>query len=318
MSAIGGVDYVESTSRAGVSTVTVRLKLNHNSTASAGRGHCATAAGARGAAGRGRAAGGRGAARRSALRDVLSQLHFAGAQRTRGHRLAVAHAAAAALDARRRAARELSRAADRSPCGSGSTPIDSRRSTSRRATCTTRLRRNNYLAAVGQTKGNLVQVNLLANTDLRSVGRVREPHRRRPRRRHRAAERRGAGRARRRRSRHGRQVQRPGERLPRRLAAGRLERDRGGAAPARRDGAHPADAAGGHRHAAGLGRHHVHAQRAEGDHQDAGRDDADRRPGRVPVHGLGAHGAGAAGGDAGLADRRGDRDVRVRLQPQPA
>ena len=29
--------------------------------------------------------------------------------------------------------------------------------------------RNNYIAAVGQTKGNLVQVNLLANTDLRSV-----------------------------------------------------------------------------------------------------------------------------------------------------
>jgi multidrug efflux pump len=28
------------------------------------------------------------------------------------------------------------------------------------------LRRNNYLAAVGQTKGNLVQVNILANTDL--------------------------------------------------------------------------------------------------------------------------------------------------------
>ena len=31
------------------------------------------------------------------------------------------------------------------------------------------LQRNNYLAAVGQTKGNLVQVNLLADTDLRSV-----------------------------------------------------------------------------------------------------------------------------------------------------
>jgi multidrug efflux pump len=30
------------------------------------------------------------------------------------------------------------------------------------------LQRNNYLAAVGRTKGNLVQVNLLANTDLRS------------------------------------------------------------------------------------------------------------------------------------------------------
>ena len=33
VSAIGGVDYVESTSRACVSTVTVRLKLNHDSTA---------------------------------------------------------------------------------------------------------------------------------------------------------------------------------------------------------------------------------------------------------------------------------------------
>jgi len=30
------------------------------------------------------------------------------------------------------------------------------------------LQRNNFLAAVGQTKSNLVQVNLLANTDLRS------------------------------------------------------------------------------------------------------------------------------------------------------
>ena len=36
------------------------------------------------------------------------------------------------------------------------------------------LRRNNYLAAVGQTKGNLVQVNLLANTDLRSVDEFKE------------------------------------------------------------------------------------------------------------------------------------------------
>src|SRR5439155_859468 len=33
VSAISGIDYVESTSRAGVSTITVHLKLNHNSTA---------------------------------------------------------------------------------------------------------------------------------------------------------------------------------------------------------------------------------------------------------------------------------------------
>ena len=36
------------------------------------------------------------------------------------------------------------------------------------------LRRNNYLAAVGQTKGDLVQVNLLANTDLRSVNEFKD------------------------------------------------------------------------------------------------------------------------------------------------
>src|SRR5687768_18580012 len=34
VSSIGGVEYLESTSRAGVSTVTVHLKLNHNSTRS--------------------------------------------------------------------------------------------------------------------------------------------------------------------------------------------------------------------------------------------------------------------------------------------
>src|SRR5213078_3494934 len=32
VSAISGVDYIESTSRAGLSTVTVRLRLNHSST----------------------------------------------------------------------------------------------------------------------------------------------------------------------------------------------------------------------------------------------------------------------------------------------
>src|SRR3989454_1520753 len=39
VSAISGVDYVESTSRAGVSTITVHLKLNHNSTAARSEEH---------------------------------------------------------------------------------------------------------------------------------------------------------------------------------------------------------------------------------------------------------------------------------------
>ena len=36
------------------------------------------------------------------------------------------------------------------------------------------LQRNNYLAAVGRTKNELVQVNLLANTDLRSAAEFRD------------------------------------------------------------------------------------------------------------------------------------------------
>ena len=45
-------------------------------------------------------------------------------------------------------------------------------------------------------------------------------------------------------------------------------------------------------------------------------DDPDRRAGGLSLHGLGAHRAGAARRDAGLAGRSGDLHVRVRLQPQ--
>jgi multidrug efflux pump len=60
------------------------------------------------------------------------------------------------------------------------------RSISRPADVYRALQRNNYLAAVGQTKGNLVQVNLLADTDLRSVEEFEDLIVVRPRRRDRA------------------------------------------------------------------------------------------------------------------------------------
>src|SRR5687768_17556590 len=58
VSAIGGVDYVESSSRAGVSTVTVRLKLNHSATTALAEVTARTPAGALGAAGGSGASGG--------------------------------------------------------------------------------------------------------------------------------------------------------------------------------------------------------------------------------------------------------------------
>ena len=138
VSAISGVDHVESTSRAGVSTVTVRLKLNHDSTAAL-------------------------AEVTARLQQVRSELpaeaeppvvevqradrpyatfYISFTVRTSAtpghHRLARAHAAAAVLDARRACSASTSRAAAIWRCASGSIPIASRPSISRPATSTPR------------------------------------------------------------------------------------------------------------------------------------------------------------------------------------
>jgi multidrug efflux pump len=167
VSAIAGVDHIESTSRAGVSTITVRLKLDHDSTAAlaevtarlqqvrselpaeaeppmvdvqrADRPYATFYLGFT-------------SSERDvpAITDWLSRTlqpqlsTLAGVQRVsfEGSR---AIAMRVWIDPDRLAARNLA-------------PGDVHAA----------LRRNNYLAAVGQTKGNLVQVNLLANTDLRA------------------------------------------------------------------------------------------------------------------------------------------------------
>src|SRR5437773_832775 len=167
VSAIGGVDYVESTSRAGVSTITVHLKLNHNTTAALAEV----------------------TARLQQVRSELPAeaqppivevqkadrpyasfyLSFTSSQRdipaltdwlTRNlqpqlstlagvQRVDVVGGRPIAMrvwiDPQRLAALNLA-------------PGD----------VWAALQRNNYLAAVGQTKGDLVQVSLLANTDLRT------------------------------------------------------------------------------------------------------------------------------------------------------
>jgi multidrug efflux pump len=168
VASIGGVDYVESSSRAGVSTVTVRLKLNHSPTAAlaevnarlqqvrsdlppdaeppvvevqrADRPYASFYLSF-------------SSPERDVpevtdylLRNIQPQLAtIEGVQRVtfEGGRL---RSMRVWIDANRLAALGLS-------------PGD----------VYSALRRNNYLAAVGQAKGDQVQVNLLANTDLRSV-----------------------------------------------------------------------------------------------------------------------------------------------------
>jgi multidrug efflux pump len=168
VSAIGGVDYVESTSRAGVSSVTVRLKLNHSSTA--------------------------------ALAEVTARLQQVRAELP-------AEAEPPVVDIQRadrpyatfylsfaspgRSVPELTDWLSRSLqpqfstlAGVQKVTIEGGRQIAMRVWIDpdrlaalnltpgdvhAALRRNNYLAAVGQTKGDQVQVNLLANTDLRST-----------------------------------------------------------------------------------------------------------------------------------------------------
>jgi multidrug efflux pump len=167
VSAIGGVDHIESTSRAGVSTVTVRLKLNHSSTA--------------------------------ALAEVTARL-----QQVRSELPADAEPPAVEVQRADRpyATFYLSFTSKerQGPAitdwlirtlqpelstlqGVQRVSIEGGRQLAMRiwidpdrlaaynlapGDVYQALQRNNYLAAVGQTKGNLVQVNLLANTDLRS------------------------------------------------------------------------------------------------------------------------------------------------------
>src|SRR5918999_1614731 len=168
VSAISGVDYLESTSRAGVSTVTVRLKLNHSSTAALAEvtARLQQVRSELPAEAEPPAVEVQRADRpyasfylsfTSTERDVpavtdwllrtlqpqlatlpgVQRVNFEGARQI---------AMRVWIDPDRLAALNLS-------------PGDVHAA----------LRRNNYLAAVGQTKGNLVQVSLLANTDLRSA-----------------------------------------------------------------------------------------------------------------------------------------------------
>src|ERR687895_1551963 len=168
VSAISGVDYIESTSRAGISTVTVRLELNHDSTA--------------------------------ALAEVTARL-----QQVRAELPAEAEPPIVDIQRADRpyasfylsftsTERDIPAVTDwllrtlqpqlSTLAGVQKVTFEGARQIAMRVWIDpdrlasfnlspgdvhAALRRNNYLAAVGRTKGNLVQVNLLANTDLRSA-----------------------------------------------------------------------------------------------------------------------------------------------------
>src|SRR5678816_2559573 len=168
VSAISGVDYIESTSRAGVSTVTVHLKLNHSSTAALAEV----------------------TARLQQVRSELPAeaeppaievqradrpyasfyLSFTSTERTvpavtdwllrtlQPQLSTLPGVQRVTFEGGRQVAMRIWIDPDRLAALNLS-PGDVQAA----------LKRNNFLAAVGRTKGNLVEINLLANTDLRSA-----------------------------------------------------------------------------------------------------------------------------------------------------
>jgi multidrug efflux pump len=168
VSAISGVDSIESTSRAGVSTVTIRLKLNHSSTAALAEVNARLQ----------QVSAELPAEAEPPVVDVLRAdrpyasfyLSFTSTERsvpaitdwlvrTLQPQLSTLEGVQhVTIEGGRHIAMRVWIDPDRLAALNLS-PGDVHAA----------LQRNNYLSAVGQTKGNLVQVNLLANTDLRSV-----------------------------------------------------------------------------------------------------------------------------------------------------
>ena len=148
------------------------------------------------------------------------------------------------------------------------------------------LSRNNYLSALGRTKGSMVSVNLVANTDLqtpeefRSAGGQGEGRGGRPPGRDR-----GRG-ARGRELRRGRPVRRPDRHLHGDLGPPLGELARRDEAGAQGDEGHRGGAARGHARGDPLRLDRLHPGRARRGAEDADRDAPHRGGGHLPVPGL--------------------------------
>ena len=162
------------------------------------------------------------------------------------HRLPDARRAAAALRRSAACSAPTSWATAPSPCASGSSPTRWPRSASRPPSVRDALARNNYLSALGRTKGSMVSVNLVANTDLQHRRGVPPAGGEGEGRRRGAPGRDRRRRARRRELRRGRALQRPDRHLHGHLGAAHRQLARRDPPGARGHARHPGPAPGGH------------------------------------------------------------------------
>ena len=145
------------------------------------------------------------------------------------------------------------------------------------------LARNNYLSALGQTKGSMVSVNLVANTDLRTAGGVPSARCQRAKRRRRAPRRHRRRRARRGELRAGRALQRRVGDVHGRVGAADRELARRHREGPRRDPGDPGAIAGGHEGRHSLRFDRIHPGRDRRSPAHAHRDAAHRHRRHLPV-----------------------------------
>ena len=253
-----GIDYMESSSAQGAQhdhrAPEAQLRHQRGAHADPGEGR----AGAQRPAARGGGAGHRSADRRQPVRRDVPRLLVDRSRSEPDHRLPDARRAAEAERDQRRAARRHPRRPHLRDAHLAQAGPDGGARHFAVARCATRWRKNNYLSALGSTKGSMVSVNLVANTDLQTAGRVPAAGRQGGQRRRRPARRDRRRRARRRELRPGRPLQRRDRDLHGHLGAADRQLARRHQAGARGDSRHPGAAAGGHegRHPLRLDRVH--------------------------------------------------------------
>ena len=161
-----GIDYMESSSAQGLSTITVHLKLNYDTNAALTQIQAKVAQVRNDLPPEAEAPIIDLQTRGQPVRGHLSRLLVHRSRPEPDHRLPHARRSAQAERHQRRPARRHPRRADVRDADLAASPIAWRRTASRRRWFAMRSRRTTTCRPLGHTKGSMVSVNLIANTDL--------------------------------------------------------------------------------------------------------------------------------------------------------
>ena len=218
-----GIDYLESSSAQGISTITVHLKLNYDTNAALTQIQAKVAQVRNDLPPEAEAPDHRAGDGGQPVRGHVHRLRLGRARPEPDHRLPDARRAAEAVGHQRRAARRHPGRPHVRHARLAEARQDGRARHLALASVREALASNNYLSALGRTKGSMVSVNLIANTDLKHRRRVPAAGRQGEGRRGRPPGRDRGRRARRRELRRGRALRRPDRDLHGRLGAAHRE-----------------------------------------------------------------------------------------------